>query len=294
MDVHTALRGITCPIVTPFDGGRLDENALANLVDHLEGGGIDALFPCGTTGEFPSLAPAERLEVIERTVEYADVPVVAGAGATSVSETIDAVEKAAAVCADAAAIVAPYFTTANDPAGNRRFFEAVLEEVPVPVLLYNIPQCTGRRIEPETVIALADREDVLGIKDSSGDFAYFLSVLERTPDAFLCLQGYDALFLPSLRMGADGGINALTQVVPEAFREIADDPGSDRARELQAEAITPLFEACTAYDFAPGTKAALVERGVVPSDDVRPPLVAVDDRDPIADAVERALAATDP
>ncbi|MFC4544714.1 dihydrodipicolinate synthase family protein [Halosolutus amylolyticus] len=293
MDVHTALRGITCPLVTPFDDGAIDEAALADLLDHLETGGIDAVFPCGTTGEFPSLTPAERLDVIERTVERADVPVVAGAEATSVAETIDAVENAASVGADAAAIVAPYFTTANDPAGNRRFFEAVLDAASIPVLLYNIPQCTGQRIDPKTVAAVADHEQALGIKDSSGDLAYFLSVLERTPEDFLCLQGFDALLVPSLRMGADGGINALSQVVPAVFREVADDPGADRARELQAEAIAPLFEACTTHDFAPATKATLVERGVIPADDVRPPLVPVDDSDPIARAVDRALAVAD-
>ncbi|WP_265111469.1 dihydrodipicolinate synthase family protein [Halosolutus halophilus] len=293
MDVHTALHGITCPLVTPFDDGSIDDEALAGLVDHLETGGIDAVFPCGTTGEFPSLAPAERLDVIERTVEHADVPVVAGAEATSVAETIDAVENAATAGADAAAIVAPYFTTANDPAGNRRFFEAVLAEASLPVLLYNIPQCTGQRIEPETVAAVADHERAIGIKDSSGDLAYFLSVLERTPDEFLCLQGYDAILVPSLRMGADGGVNALSNVVPEVFREVADDSHGDRARELQAEAIAPLFEACTTHDFAPATKAALVERGVLPSDDVRPPLVPVDDTGPIAEALDRALAVGD-
>ncbi len=292
MDVRDALRGITCPLVTPFDDGSIDESALADLLEHVQAGGIDAVFPCGTTGEFPSLTAAEQQRVVEATVERADVPVVAGAAATSVGETVAAIDRAADAGADAAAIVAPYFTTANAPAGDRQFFEAVLDDASLPVVLYNIPQCTGQRIEPETVAAVAERDGVVGIKDSSGDLEYFLSVLRNTPDDFRCLQGYDALLVPALRMGADGGINALSNVVPGVLCEAFERAEDDRGRELQSDAIAPLFEACTTHDFAPATKAALAHRGVVPSDEVRPPLVPVDDAgaEAIGDAVDTALA----
>ncbi|WP_254762929.1 dihydrodipicolinate synthase family protein [Natrinema marinum] len=292
MDVRNALRGITCPLVTPFDDGSIDEPALADLLEHVQAGGIDAVFPCGTTGEFPSLTPDEQRRVVEATIERAEVPVIAGAAATSVGETVAAIDRAADAGADAAAIVAPYFTTANAPAGDRRFFEAVLDDASLPLLLYNIPQCTGQRIEPETVAAVAERDGVVGIKDSSGDLEYFLSVLRETPDDFRCLQGYDALLVPALRMGADGGINALSNVVPEVLCEALERAEDDRGRELQNDAIAPLFEACTTHDFAPATKAALAHRGVVPSDEVRPPLVPVDDAgaEAIGDALEAAIA----
>ncbi|QLG50982.1 dihydrodipicolinate synthase family protein [Natrinema halophilum] len=291
MDSSTALRGITCPTVTPFDDGSIDVDALGDLLEHLHDGGIDAVFPCGTTGEFPSLTADERQRVIETTVDHADVPVVAGAAATSIVETITAIDRAAAAGADAAAIVTPYFTTANDPSGNRRFLEAVLNDASIPVLLYNIPQCTGHRIEPETVATIAGHDRAIGIKDSSGDLAYFLSVLRQTPDEFLCLQGYDALLVPALRMGADGGINALSNVVPRALCEAFDRATDECGRELQEHVITPLFEACTTHDFAPATKSALAHRGIIPSDDVRPPLVAVDDAGAaaIGDTVDAAV-----
>jgi len=295
MALRDALQGITCPMVTPFDDGSVDESALVDVLAHHQDGGIDAVFPCGTTGEYPSLTADEHRHVVETTVAHAEVPVIAGAGATSVGETVTAIDRAANAGADAAAIVAPYFTTANAPAGNQRFFEAIIDETSLPVLLYNIPQCTGQRIEPETVAAIAAHDDVVGIKDSSGDLEYFLSVLEGTPDEFLCLQGYDALLVPALRMGADGGINALSNVVPEVLREAFDRADDERGRELQRDAIAPLFDACTTHDFAPATKTALVERGVIPSDEVRPPLVAVDDagRETIGDALESALAVTE-
>lgn len=295
MALRDSLRGITCPMVTPFDDGSIDEAALIDVLGHLQDGGIDAVFPCGTTGEYPSLTADEHRRVVETIADDADVPVIAGAGATSVGETVAAIERAADAGADVAAIVAPYFTTANAPEGNRRFFEAVLAESSLPVLLYNIPQCTGQRIEPDTVAAVAKRDGVVGIKDSSGDLEYFCSVLEGTPDDFLCLQGYDALLVPALRMGADGGINALSNVVPEVLREAFERAEDDRGRQLQRDAIAPLFEACTTYDFAPATKTALAERNVVPSDEVRPPLVAVDDAgtETIGDALETALAVTE-
>ncbi|MFC4437441.1 MULTISPECIES: dihydrodipicolinate synthase family protein [Natrialbaceae] len=294
MDLRNALRGITCPTVTPFDDGSIDESALVDLLEHLHEGGIDGVFACGTTGEFPSLAPEERQRVVELSVDHADGPVVACAGATSVDETVAHVENAVSVGADAAALVPPYFTAANAPVGNQRFFEAVADATSIPLLLYNIPQCTGRRIEPETVAALAERGGFVGIKDSSGDLSYFQSVIRETPDDFLCLMGYDSLVVPALRMGADGGINALSNVVPGAFRELVDEAETGRGRELQADAIAPLFELCASYGFAQATKAGLVHRGVLSTDEVRPPLVPVDDAraDEVGTAVEETLEVT--
>lgn len=279
MDLQQSLAGITVPLVTPFDeSGDVDDDALEAVLDHLLAGGIDAVFPCGTTGEFASLSPAERRLVLERTVETVDgeVPVVAGAGATSVAETVDYVDEAADCGADAAVIVPPYFHTANAPAGNRRFFEAVADEASLPLLLYNIPACTGQEIAVEAVTAVADHENVIGLKDSSGDLEYFLTALRRTPAEFLLLQGYDSLLLPALRMGADGGVNALANAVPEAYAELSETAESERGQELQA-AIADLFEACGAYGFAPAAKAALASRDVISSDAVRPPLVTVPD-----------------
>lgn len=278
--------------MTPFDEREaVDEDSLAELVETLVSSGIDALFPNGTTGEFASLDPDERRRVLEVVVDAADdVPIVAGAGATSVAETLDYVSQAAEIGADAAVIVPPYFHAANAPAGNERFFEAVADEADLPLLLYNIPACTGREIAVETVEAVAEHENVVGLKDSSGDLEYFLTALRRTPDDFLLLQGYDALLLPSLRMGADGGVNALSNAVPEAFAELTETAEAERGTTLQA-AIADLFEACGAYGFAPAAKAALAYRDRLPSETVRPPLVTVPDdgRETIEINVDRVL-----
>ncbi|MFP9193274.1 dihydrodipicolinate synthase family protein [Natronosalvus vescus] len=277
MTFRQTLEGITCPIATPFDdAGTIDEGALESLVDALLEGGIDGLFPCGTTGEFASLAPEERRRVVELTVDRVDgeVPVLAGAAATNVAETLAFVETAAALGADAAAVVPPYFHTATDPAGNQQFFERVADESPLPLVLYNIPSCTGQPIALETLERVADHEAVVGFKDSSGDFEYFLDAMRRTPDSFYCLQGFDTLLVPSLRMGADGGINALSNVAPSVYAEAFETAATERGNELQG-AISALFDAVRTHGFAPGTKTGLAHRGMIPTDAVRPPLVTV-------------------
>lgn len=297
MTLQQALQGITCPLVTPFEDGsgapELDEEAFADLIDHLLEGGIDGLFPCGTTGEFASLSPDERNRVHELAVEHADgeVPVLAGAAATSVHEAVAYAEDAAEIGADAAVVTPPYFHTANAPEGNQRFLEQVADRSPLPILLYNIPVCTGQRMEPETLEAVATHDDIIGLKDSSGDFEYFLSVVRRTPDDFIMLQGYDTLLVPALRMGADGGLNALSNVVPEQYAELYETYGDERGEELQ-DAIEPLFDACASYGFGPATKTALEYRDVIPSDTVRPPLVEVpaDGREAIENGVDGLLA----
>jgi 4-hydroxy-tetrahydrodipicolinate synthase len=295
MSLRNALRGATCPTVTPFADGSIDEPALIDLLAHLREGGVDDVFACGTSGEFPSLGPEERRRVVELTVDHADGAVVACAGATSVDETVTHVEHAADAGADAAALVAPYFTPANAPVGNQRFFEAVLEDTSLPIVLYNIPQCTSRRIEPETVAALAAHDRVVGIKDSSGDLSYFQTLVRETPEEFVCLMGYDSLLVPSIRLGGDGGINALSNVVPRTFRALVDDPETARAQEIQSEAIAPLFETCAEYGFAQATKAGLVHRGVLDSDEVRAPLISADDRavTEIGTTLDRTLSAVE-
>ncbi len=294
MTLRDVLEGITTPLVTPFDPetGDIDEQALENLVEHLLENGIDGLFPCGTTGEFASLEPTERRRVHEAVVEHADgeVPVLAGAAATTVEEAVDYADHAAEIGADVAVVTEPYFHGPTDPDGNRQFFEGVADRSPLPVLLYNIPPCTGGSIALETLETVADHENVIGIKDSSGDLEYLLSVMRRTPEEFVVLQGYDALLVPALRMGADGGLNAGSNVAPAKYTELYDSFDDERGTEIQ-DAIEPLFESCATYGFAPATKTALEYRGLVSSAAVRPPLVPVseDGRAGVEEGVDALL-----
>ena len=296
MEFGSVLHGVTPPLVTPFDGPAgetVDHDALADVVTHAVEGGVAGLFPNGTTGEFASLTAAERAAVVETTVaNAAGRPVLAGVADTAVEDVLTHADRAADAGADAVVVTPPYFHAESDEGGNRRFLERIADGAPRPVFVYDIPSCTGNPLSADTVVALADHPNVVGMKDSSGDFAGFCRLLRETPEEFVLLQGFDALFLPSLRMGATGGVHALSNVVPSAFAELArlaraergpEDAPSDtevddapgRADALH-EGIGALFDACLDHGFAPATKAALCERGVIESGRVRPPLDEVD------------------
>jgi 4-hydroxy-tetrahydrodipicolinate synthase len=295
-DSADAFTGANCPLITPFDETGVDTDALAGLVDSLLARGLDGLVPCGTSGEFASLSDVEHREAIEATVEAAEgrAPVLAGAAATTVEGALSRLAAAAEAGATAGLVTLPYFHGANEPAGDERFLRAVAADTPLPLYLYNLPNYVGREIPLPVVERVAEEHSVIGCKDTSGDFEYFLGLDRHTPDDFALLQGYDSLFVPSLLADADGGINALTNAVPEPFANAiaAVRAGDyDRAREIQATEITPLFELCARHGFAPASKTAATARGFVPdtATTVRPPLVTLDDG--ATTAIERAVGA---
>ncbi|MCQ4334357.1 4-hydroxy-tetrahydrodipicolinate synthase [Natronomonas sp. F2-12] len=285
-------------LVTPFDADEtVDHDALSALAEWTIDRGVDGLVPCGTTGEFASLTVAERRAVIETTVEAADgrVPVVAGAGATTAGDVREFIEDAAAVGADAALVPSPYYHAANDPAGNRLFYQRVADGSELPIYLYNIPACTGGPIALETVTELAPHDAIHGIKDTSGDFSAVERFIGETPSSFRVFQGYDDHFVGAWVMGSNGGMNALAGVFPKAFRTLCDalEAGDlGRARAIQRHVLSPVFGACLDHGFAPGAKVALQVRGMIDHATVRPPLVELGGkaRTDIADAVEDALA----
>jgi len=285
---------VGCPIVTPFDDdGRLDTDSLAALVEDLVSRGVDRLVPCGTTGEFAALTDDERQRVIETTVAAADgrATVMAGVGGTAVADVRDRIQTAAAAGADSALVVAPYYGGQATPEGNERFLDAVAAGASLPLYLYNIPSAAGQSLSAETVVALAERGRYDGIKDSSGDLTHFDEMIDRTPDSFAVVQGWDAQFVPSLVMGADGCIGAGTHLLAAAFVDAGGAVATgdlDAARRHQAARIDPLFRACLDHGFAPVCKAVLAERGVIASDAVRPPLVTLTapDRHAIVETIE--------
>lgn len=292
-DAVEALGGITTPLVTPFADGEIDWAAFDRLLEHVLDGGVDGVFPCGTTGEFASLTVAERRAVIERVVERAppDVAVIAGGTGTDVPGARQWLSTLADLGVDAAVVTAPYFHPANDPDGLERFVDRVVDDSPLPILLYNIPSCVGQTLPVTVVERLAERPPVIGLKDSSGDLEYGLRLRTATPPDFRLLQGYDALLVAALHMGFDGGVNAGANVFPAAYAELCDDPGParERAWQLHAEVIEPLFQHCRSDGFAPATKAGLAARDVINVPRVRPPLCPVDP-EAVTGAVERAEA----
>ena len=273
---------VLCPLLTLFTDGEIDEDALTSHVETLLDAGMNGFVPCGTTGEFASLTEQEYQQVLKTTVDSVDgrVPVIAGTAATSIPNTIDRLETARTLGADAGLITLPYFHTANAPTGNEQFLSTVARESPLPIYLYNIPSCTGASISPETVASLAEEDTVRGLKDSSGDFNHFERLLELTPADFELYQGFDSYLVPGMLQGATGGVNALSNAIPEAFVAAADAVAEEdvgRARRINTEHIVPLFQHCIEHGFAPGTKVASAARGFIPDTAMRPPLVEIED-----------------
>ncbi|WP_434522694.1 dihydrodipicolinate synthase family protein [Halorubrum sp. AS12] len=285
------------PIVTPFDAdGDVDTDTLADHVATLVEVGLDGMVPCGTTGEFASLTDEERRTVVETVVDAADgrVPVIVGAADTSVAGVRGRLEAADAAGADAALVTLPYYHNSTAPAGQRAFLDAVADDAPLPIYLYDIPSTVGEPIDPDVLAAVAERDSVVGLKDTSGDVSAVDTAVDRTPDEFTVFQGVDALLYPSASLGVDGGINALSQVIPEVFVALGEairDGDDERALALHRRAVGPLFERCADHGFAPATKVAAVHRGFIPDPAVRPPLTLPDEdaREAIRADVDAAL-----
>ncbi|QUO47484.1 dihydrodipicolinate synthase family protein [Halorubrum ruber] len=274
---------VSPPIVTPFDAdGDVDTDTLAGHVDALVDAGLDGVVPCGTTGEFASLTDEERRTVVETVVDAADgrVPVIAGAADTSVAGVRERLEAVDAAGADAALVTLPYYHNSTAPAGQRAFLDAVADDAPLPIYLYDIPSTVGEPIDPDVLAAAAERESIVGLKDTSGNVSAVDTAVDRTPDEFTVFQGVDALLYPSASLGVDGGINALSQVIPEVFVALGDalrDGDDERALTLHRRAVRPLFARCADHGFAPATKVAAAHRGFIPDPRVRPPLTLPDE-----------------
>ncbi|MFB6141342.1 MAG: dihydrodipicolinate synthase family protein [Halosimplex sp.] len=297
---------VLCPLVTPFESvdsdgdAGVDTDALASIVSHLADAGVDGFVPCGTTGEFASLTPEERRRVVETTVDAApdDAPVIAGAADTSVESVHRRIGEVADAGADAALVVPPYYVTAQEPSGNRAFFQAVADGSDLPVVLYNVPKYAHDALEAETVAAMADHDAVVGLKDTSGDLTRVIEVLDRVPDSFRVFQGFDGQLVPGLYVGMAAGVNALSHAIPGALNEAVEAVRAgdhDRALAIQRDAVTPLFRRGAEYGFAATTKVLLAHRGLLDSVAVRPPLDSLDsdERDDVESTLDRVDDAVD-
>lgn len=278
-----SLSGVYVPMATPTTGrdGDVAESALRALTERLVAGGVDGLFPCGSIGEFASLTDEQRARTVGTVVDAAgDVPVLAGCGDTAPERVLDHVDAAAARGADAAVVVTPYYleTTA---AGLTDFYERVADAASLPVVLYNIPALTGQRLPVAAVARLADHENVVGLKDTSGDVTFVAEVCGSTPDAFDVLQGSTELALASLDAGCDGLVPGPANVFPDAVVDLLDAYRAgdrDRAVEVMNAVVTPTVSATSDVPTAAGIKHLLRQAGQTVGDPL-PPLPELDPED---------------
>jgi 4-hydroxy-tetrahydrodipicolinate synthase len=249
-------QGSCVALVTPFRGGKVDEAKVRELVEFHVSHGTDALVPCGTTGESPTLSHDEHKRVVELVLEAARgrVPVIAGTGSNSTAEAIDLTRHAERAGAAGALVVNPYYNKPTQE-GLYRHFRAVAESVAIPILVYNIQGRTAVNVETATLERLVrDVTNVAGVKEASGSLDQMSQVIAACGPDFSVLSGDDNITLPLLAIGGHGVISVIANLVPRETAELvhaALDGDWKRARELH-------------YKLFPLARAAFLETNPIP------------------------------
>lgn len=261
------LNGIFTPFVIPTtDNGNINEKELRRYLRWLTGKGIHGLYANGSTGEFLRFTLEERRRLTAIAVEEScgNIPVLAGAAEPTLSESLASCDIYAALGCKAVSLCPPYYFRHSQEALTA-YFQDIARKSPLPVVLYNIPAFTNA-LTADTIFALLDEPNIIGIKDSSRDLAAFLGLMQvirrRRPD-FACFTGTEEILLPALVMGADGGAIATSGIVPEAVLGIYNackNDDIDTARTLQFS-ILPLIARMFSHDFPTGFRAGVAARG---------------------------------
>jgi 4-hydroxy-tetrahydrodipicolinate synthase len=274
------LKGCGTALVTPFrPDGRLDEKALASLVDWQVQAGVQFLVPCGTTGESVTLDHEEYLAVVRITVERSGsrVPVVAGAGGNDTAKIIRLVAELEKVGADAILSVSPYYNRPTQE-GIYRHFREIAAVSRLPVIVYNVPGRTGSNILPDTILRLAELPNILGVKEASGDIAQIGEICTRVPAGFRVFSGDDALTLPVIALGGSGVISVASNEVPGMMAEFVSSCLEGRWEEARGwnRRLYPLMRANFIESSPIPVKAALAMMGKL-HEVYRLPLVKISD-----------------
>lgn len=274
------LQGVYVPLVTPFAAdGSVDLEAIATLSHHYLDAGVAGLVPLGTTGESAGLDAEEKrsiVDVVGRVCVERNAPMIVGAGTNSTRTTIAAVESLKDAPGLAAVlIVVPYYVRPSE-LGIVTHFEAVASASSVPVVLYNVGARTGRHLPAASVLAVAEHPNIIGIKQAAAGLdTDTLQLLSGAPEDFAVLGGEDAFLFPLTVMGARGAIAATAHVCTTRFVSMIEHGLAGRVAEgrADAEALLPVVQACFAEPNPAVFKGVLHAQGLIPTADVRAPLM---------------------
>jgi 4-hydroxy-tetrahydrodipicolinate synthase len=259
--------GCGTAMVTPFHpNGSLDEATLRLLVQRQLDAGIDFLVPCGTTGESPTLSHEEHLRVVEVTLELARgrVPVLAGAGGYNTAEVISLAQELAAMGVDGILSVTPYYNKPTQE-GLYQHYKALASAVSLPIILYSVQGRTGVNIEPATVKRLASVENIVGIKEASGNIAQMAAILNAVHSDFLVFSGDDAIAVPLIALGGRGVISVASNEIPAEMTlltRLALQNDFPAARQLHRRYLS-LMEVNFVESNPIPVKAAMAELGLL-------------------------------
>lgn len=259
--------GCGTALVTPFRKDlSLDEEAMRRLARRQIAAGINFLVPCGTTGESPTLSHEEHLRVVAITLEEAKgkVPVLAGAGGYNTQHVIEMARECERMGADGILSVTPYYNKPTQE-GLYHHFKAIAAATSLPIILYNVPPRTNVNIDPATVRRLSEIENIIGVKEASGNISQITQVIQQVPEEFLVLSGDDALTLPLAAMGGRGIISVASNEIPAQMTRLAQlclAGNFAEARAMQRKWM-PLLEVNFIETNPTPVKAAMAEMGLL-------------------------------
>jgi len=260
-------KGCGTAMVTPFQKDlSLDEVALRKLIRRQIAGGINFLVPCGTTGESPTLSHEEHLRVVAITIEEAKekVPVLGGAGGYDTRKVIEMAREIERLGADGILSVTPYYNKPTQE-GLYHHYKAIASAISLPIILYNVPPRTNVNIEPATLRRLSEIENIIGVKEASGNIAQMTQVIQQVPEEFLVLSGDDALTLPLVAMGGRGLISVTSNEIPTEMTRLVQlclDGEFKTARALLRK-LLPLIEVNFIETNPTPVKAGMAEMGLL-------------------------------
>lgn len=286
-------QGSMVALVTPMHAdGSLDDEALARLIEFHVDNGTDAIISVGTTGESPTLTPAEHIDVVRKTVEFAAgrIPVLAGAGGNSTAEAIELARAAAGIGAEATLQVVPYYNKPTQE-GLYRHFLAVAEAVSIPHILYNVPGRTACDMQVETVERLSHVDNIVGIKEATGDPERTRAIVAACGDRIEVYSGEDGTAMESILAGGRGDISVTANVAPRLMHEMcmkAFEGDRAGAEALNAK-LDPLHRHLFCQSSPIPVKWALHEMGLI-EEGIRLPLVPLEPQyhDVVRDAMRAA------
>lgn len=260
------LQGVMPALVTPFTrDGDIHEDGFRQVIEYTISKGVTGVVPAGTTGEFSYMRTEERKKLLKLAVEIVDgrVPIIAGTGQNSTRATIDLTKYAADIGCDAALVISPYYLRPDDK-GYYSHYASVAKKGNLPIIMYNLPQCTLGVLNSNVVEDLAELDNIIGIKDSSGNVPYMLELIQKLHGKIEVLCGADECFLSSIIAGSKAAIMASANVIPHIWLEVmrlVKEGNLEKASELQREAQT-FARMVLKYGAAPPIKAALKMMGI--------------------------------
>ena len=267
------LTGCGTALITPFRNGEVDYDAFAALVDRQVAAGIDFLVPLGTTGETPCLEDDERIKVLQTAKEHGGgLPILVGGGTNSLKHTVRSMQMLDPHGVDAFLIVVPYYNKPTQE-GQYQYFKAVAESTDKPIVLYNVPGRTGANMTAETTLRLAEIDNIVAVKEASGNRAQIEEILRNAPKDFAVLSGNDDDTIWMMEQGGAGIISVASNVAPVQMAEFVSAMKEGRwemAREMN-EKLTPLFTNCFVESNPIPAKAALAAMGLI-QNELRLPL----------------------